>query len=178
VSLSAYADALGAARADLRDGRGLVAAEVGVARLVAWLRALRGADSHAVLVGNGGSLSIAQHMACDFWTQAGLRAFAPSDSVLLSALANDRAYATIFDDALDLYWTPGALVIAMSCSGRSENVVRLTGRPDLVTLVGDPNTPLGAAGSLMFCVPGALIGQVQVAHFAILHVACDLLGAP
>lgn len=83
------------------------------------------------LLGNGGSASTASHIACDF--QKGLkeatgkrfRATALTDNVaVMTAWANDTDYDNIFAEQLDSLLEPGDVVIAISGSGNSKNVIK------------------------------------------------------
>lgn len=82
------------------------------------------------LIGNGGSSAIASHLACDLAKTAavdgapGLRAFALTDNTpLLTAWSNDTAYERVFAEQLRGLLEPGDVVVAISSSGRSPNVV-------------------------------------------------------
>ncbi len=81
------------------------------------------------LFGNGGSAALASHMANDLCRiivpgQPRLRALALTDNMpLLTAIANDTTYENIFAEQLRNYCRPGDVVIAISCSGQSLNVL-------------------------------------------------------
>jgi D-sedoheptulose 7-phosphate isomerase len=86
---------------------------------------------HVFIAGNGGSAATAAHMANDLqWGLArvrgrGLRATALSDNVpLLTAIANDRSYEDVFAVQLETLADPDDVLIVISGSGNSENVVR------------------------------------------------------
>jgi D-sedoheptulose 7-phosphate isomerase len=83
------------------------------------------------ILGNGGSAAAASHLACDL--QKGIGANAPrrfkvmalTDSVpIMTAWANDADYSEIFAKQLDTWVNPGDLVIAISGSGNSPNVIK------------------------------------------------------
>jgi len=157
---------------------GPIALTVGLDRLVKLLRTA----TFTAIVGNGGSQSIAAHMAVDFWTQARRKCAAPTDPVLLTALANDDGYEAVFGGWFQSLPMHPDLLIAMSCSGRSANVVRaieaVRGEVEIVTLTGfSPDNQMRRLGGLNFHVPSESYGVVQVAHLAILHAACDALAA-
>jgi len=79
--------------------------------------------SKILLLGNGGSAAICNHIAIDFTKNAGIRALSFSDSSLITCLANDYGYENWMQQALALYADAGDLVIIISSSGRSGNVV-------------------------------------------------------
>lgn len=87
---------------------------------------------HAIyVVGNGGSASTAAHIATD-WSyvafrseQDNCRVFSLTDnSAMITALGNDVSYADVFSGQLRVLLQPGDVVVAVSASGNSENVVR------------------------------------------------------
>jgi len=88
------------------------------------------AGRHVYIAGNGGSASTASHFACDLSKatvvdgRSRLRVTALSDNVaLLTAWANDTAYDRVFAEPLRNLLDPGDVLIAISASGNSDNVV-------------------------------------------------------
>lgn len=90
-------------------------------------------DNRQVFIcGNGGSAANALHIANDLFYGvaslcggAGIRAHAmPANQSIVSCLANDASYANIFSDQLRVYAQPGDLLIALSGSGNSPNIVK------------------------------------------------------
>lgn len=82
------------------------------------------------LAGNGGSAATASHMAIDlgvadrFGTPGPLRALAVTDSTpMLTAIANDFSYADVFVRQIEVHYRPGDVLVAISASGNSPNVV-------------------------------------------------------
>jgi D-sedoheptulose 7-phosphate isomerase len=76
------------------------------------------------LVGNGGSASIASHFANDLWKVLGIEAIAlPAQVGIVTAYGNDDGWENMFAHALEEKFKPGDVLIAISCSGRSKNVV-------------------------------------------------------
>src|SRR5262245_61417137 len=74
-------------------------------------------------MGKGGSASIASHLPIDFSKNGGLRSLAFNDSSALTCLGNDLGYENVFAKQLDFHSRPGDLVIAISSSGRSRNIL-------------------------------------------------------
>lgn len=137
-----------------------------------------------ILLGNGGSLAIASHIATDF-NLIGWPAFALTDAVALTSHANDFGVETIFSKQLETFWrtchgTANDIIIAMSCSGKSPNIlraVRCAFEHDarIITLSGfAADNPLRSMGDLNFYVPSSCYGHVQLAHESILHAALDI----
>lgn len=76
-----------------------------------------------ILVGNGASASISSHLAIDFTKAAGVRAINFNESSLLTCFSNDFGYENWITRALQYYLLPGDIVILISSSGKSKNIV-------------------------------------------------------
>ena len=138
-------------------------------------------NGRLIFIGNGGSASIASHLAVDFTKNAGIPAVAFNDVAMLTCLANDYSYEEVFARQLGFYATRRDLVVIISSSGRSPNVLksaaaaRNIGCRMLVTLSGmDPNNLLRTLGDLNFYVPCRDYGLVEIAHLALLHSVVSL----
>ncbi len=99
-------------------------------RVVSLLELTREAGSQVFIFGNGGSAATASHFACDLSKGAisegkqRIKAFALTDNVhLLTAWANDTSYDMVFAEQIHNYVEPGDVVIAISGSGNSMNVL-------------------------------------------------------
>lgn len=132
------------------------------------------------LVGNGGSLAIAMHMATDF-NLAGLRTMALNCPVAATSHANDFGVEAIFTKQLEWFAKANDNLILMSCSGNSPNIIdaAMFGQAQglrVITFTGfDPGkNKLRPLADLDFFVPAHQYGYVQLAHETILHAACDL----
>src|SRR3989338_10285965 len=77
-----------------------------------------------LFIGNGASASIASHMAVDFWKNAGIKAFSFNDAVTLTCLSNDYGYRHVFEKPICVFGDKKDLLIAISSSGQSENILR------------------------------------------------------
>ena len=73
--------------------------------------------------GNGGSAGIASHLSLDFWKNANVKAMAFNDSSSLTALGNDIGYDFVFSKAIEMFAKPGDMLIAISSSGNSQNII-------------------------------------------------------
>jgi len=134
------------------------------------------------IMGNGGSAATATHMACDITKtaqiadRAPLWAFALTDNAaLLTAWANDAAYEQVFSEQLKGLARPGDLVVAISVSGRSPNVVaglsaaaRAGART--VGLFGMNGAPAVGLVDVAIHVDSSDFGLVETVHLAIVHV--------
>jgi D-sedoheptulose 7-phosphate isomerase len=145
----------------------------------------RAAATHArgyklMLIGNGGSAAIASHAAIDFAKAAGWRAITLTDSSALTCLSNDLGYAQAFAYQVRLLGMPGDLLIAISSSGASPNILEAVkaardGAIAIITLSGfDPANALRRSGDLNFYVPIHHYGMVELSHHILLHAVVDL----
>jgi len=139
------------------------------------------------ILGNGGSAATASHFACDLakGTQAaGLPAFrvvSLSDNVpLMTAWANDTNYDRIFAEQLATLIRPADIVIAISASGNSPNILaaarvaRQSGSL-IIALTGQDGGKLSRLVDLTIYVPARSIEQVEDAHLVIAHSLCVVL---
>jgi D-sedoheptulose 7-phosphate isomerase len=119
-------------------------------------------------------------MAIDYAKNGGLRATAFNDAALLTCLANDYGYDRVFARSIELLGRPGDLLIAISSSGRSPDILQAVeaarqGSCAVVTLSGfAADNPLRQLGDLNFYVPSAAYGPVEITHLAICHAILDL----
>jgi D-sedoheptulose 7-phosphate isomerase len=136
-----------------------------------------------IFIGNGGSSAISSHMATDFSKNGGMRAIAFNDAPTLTCLGNDFGIDEIFAKQLEFYALPGDLVIIVSSSGKSKNILRAAEQAfemglDLVTFSGmNPNNVLREKGLLSFYVPAKDYGLVEMTHLALLHSILSVQGA-
>ena len=167
-------------RLEITDALGqLLESEAGMNALQAMTRKLQQADASMFLVGNGASAAFASHMALD-WTKNGrVRTHAFNDSALLTALGNDLGYEDAFSAPLGWYAASGDLLVTISSSGSSPNILKCiaTARDkglQVVTFSGFKETnPSRRLGDLNFYVPARTYGIVECAHQVLLHVWLD-----
>lgn len=138
------------------------------------------AGNKIIFVGNGGSASIASHMAIDFSKNGGLRALAFNDAAALTCLGNDLGYENVFAKQLDFHARAGDFVIAISSSGRSANIlgaVKMARSRDckIATFSGfTAENELRRSGDINFYVHAREYGFVEVAHLALCHAVLDI----
>lgn len=179
-------------RAEFTDNGGqALASAIGFERvealLTSFLPPVNGTGPFArgkvLLVGNGGSAAIASHVHNDLSKALGVRALTFNDVPLLTALSNDIEYNAAFEKNAELWSETGDLVIAISSSGRSENILRavIASRANgshVVTLSGfSPRNPLRQLGDINVYVPSENYGHVEVSHLALLHCVTDRIAA-
>jgi D-sedoheptulose 7-phosphate isomerase len=150
--------------------------------LVATLR--RGGK--VLLCGNGGSAADAQHIAAELVVRfrrhrLALPALAlTTDTSILTAAGNDYGFEHIFARQVEAWGRPGDVLVAISTSGRSANVLRAVATAHslglfVIGLTGGSSAPLHAQADLVLAVPAAETALIQQAHTAILHLLCDLV---
>ena len=130
-------------------------------------------------IGNGASATMASHMALDAAKNAGVPALAFNDLASLTALGNDVGYEQVFAQPLRWHARPGDVLVAISSSGRSPNIVAGVAAARelgcrIVTLTGmGPDNPVRRAGDVNFFVPGRTYGCVECLHQILLHCWLD-----
>ncbi len=130
-------------------------------------------------IGNGGSNSISSHMYEDFGKMARFETFAFSDAALITCYANDYGYENAFAEWLKLYFKKGDLLVAISSSGNSPNIVyavdtALNIEGNVVTLSGfDADNKIKSKGHVNFHIPHKSYGIVECYHQVILHIVLD-----
>lgn len=154
--------------------------EAGLKRLKREALARHRRGKKVIFIGNGGSAAIASHMAVDWTKNGGMRSVALNDAPTLTCMANDFGYEHAFAKLLEFYAQPGDLVIIISSSGRSPNVIATAHAAnaldlDSVRLTGmDPDNKLRRGGRLNFYVPCEDYGLVELTHLCLLHAVVSV----
>lgn len=145
-----------------------------------------GRGGKVLTCGNGGSAADAQHFACEFVgrfkaDRPGLPAMAlTADTAFLTAWANDASYESVFERQIEALGSPGDVLIGISTSGRSQNLVRAfeAARTRGIRTIG----LLGGSGGecLPLCdipllVPSSDTQHVQEVQIVLVHLICDLV---
>ncbi|MFQ5848561.1 MAG: SIS domain-containing protein [Candidatus Methylomirabilales bacterium] len=134
-----------------------------------------------MFIGNGGSAAIASHLAVDYWKNGGVRAIAFNDSSLLTCISNDYGYAQVFAKPVQMFAKAGDVLVAISSSGRSENILSAVNVAKamgctVVTLSGFAvDNPLRRLGDLNFYVPSQSYGHVEIVHLSLCHCILDTI---
>jgi D-sedoheptulose 7-phosphate isomerase len=140
-----------------------------------------GSGNKLMFIGNGASAAISSHMSTDFWKTCGIRAIAFNDSSLLTCLGNDFGYEYIFEKSIEMFADRGDILVAISSSGKSENILRGVNSAkskecSVITLSGfKENNPLSSGGDFNFYVPAQEYGPVEVIHHSICHCILDVI---
>jgi D-sedoheptulose 7-phosphate isomerase len=152
-----------------------------VNRVMAMARQAHASGNKLIFVGNGGSAAIASHMATDYSKNGNIRSLAFNDGSMLTCLGNDLGYEQVFARQIELHARPGDLVIAISSSGRSQNILNAVkaaraGACGVVTLSGfAPDNPLRTLGDINFYLASDRYGFVEIGHLTICHAVLDFI---
>lgn len=175
-----FEDLIGRAR--FTDGSGRVfEREEGMRRALELFRRARSERRAVYFVGNGGSAAIASHAVTDFANVARLKAVTLHEPSLLTCLANDYGYENAFARALETRFERDDLLVAVSSSGRSPNILNAARRAQelgghIFTLTGfDGSNPLRSFGALNVWLDSRAYGPVEIGHLFILHCLADSL---
>lgn len=132
-------------------------------------------------IGNGGSAAIASHSATDYFRTANIKTLCFSDASLLTCMGNDLGYPAVFAAPIESHGEPGDLLIAISSSGQSANILNAVeaGKRKgctIVTLSGfAADNPLRQQGRINFYVPSHAYGHVELVHGILCHSFLDLI---
>jgi phosphoheptose isomerase len=135
--------------------------------------------------GNGGSAADSQHFVAELVgrferRRRGLAAVALTvDSSVLTAVGNDFGYEGVFERQLEALARPGDVLVAISTSGRSANVVAAANAAvrlevAVIALVGAHAGELASA-NVVLSVPTSATPRVQEVHALMLHLLCDTI---
>lgn len=180
LAKSAMADALEAHISDVRRVLAQIPGE-GMERVVEVILNAYDRGAHVYVVGNGGSAATASHFACDLSKativegRRRLRVTSLTDNTaLLTAWANDSCYEMVFAEQLRNLLDPGDVVIAISASGNSPNMLqamrwaRAFGATT-VALVGFTGGSLRESADVAVHVPSHSYGVVEDCHLVLQH---------
>jgi D-sedoheptulose 7-phosphate isomerase len=135
----------------------------------------------AMVIGNGGSAAIASHLQTDLCHSLGIRGLVFNEPPLLTALANDHGYEHAFRRLVRLWADEGDVLVAISSSGRSPNILGACAEARerglaLVTYSGfEAGNPLRGLGDVNFYVASDRYGPVETGHAVLIHHLTDHL---
>ena len=153
-----------------------------VLQAIDWFDEALAQRKHIFVCGNGGSASTASHFACDmvkgasFNRESRFRIMALTDSLpTLTAYSNDVSYECVFAEQLKNFAQPGDIVMCISGSGNSPNVVRAMEYANsigckTIALTGRDGGKLGPLAQLNLQVPVPHMGRIEDAHMIICHM--------
>ena len=155
--------------------------DLGVEKACDVVLALVQANKKLMFIGNGASAAISSHMAADFLKNGGIETVAFNDGPLLTCMGNDYGYKHVFEKPIERVAHEGDLLVAISSSGNSENILLGVGAArskgcNVITLSGfSPDNTLSLLGNINFYAPSQEYGPVEVVHHAICHCMLDII---
>lgn len=171
--------------ADYRDRLTQAVAQIPldrVARAAEWLREARESDRTIFVCGNGGSAATASHFVCDvlkgcsYGRERRFRILALNDNLpTLTAYSNDVSYECVFVEPLKNLARAGDVLISISGSGNSPNVLRAAEWANAnglrtIGLTGRDGGKLGALSQLEIRIPEPHMGRIEDGHMIVCHM--------
>ena len=149
-----------------------------------WIQTLQSGNK-ILLCGNGGSAADSQHIAAEMVgrfkrDRDALAAIAlTTDTSILTSIANDYGFEEIFSRQVSALGQKNDLLIAISTSGSSKNVVRAIEEAHnkglvVIGLTGESESPISEISDLTLKVPTKDTALIQQVHNGIMHLLCDL----
>jgi D-sedoheptulose 7-phosphate isomerase len=133
------------------------------------------------LIGNGASASMASHIAADLCKNGSLSTEVFTDLSLITAVANDLGSDRMYSVPLERRGTPGDVLVAISSSGRSPNILNAVAAARKLKMkvisfsAMSPENPLRYAGDINFYVATPTYGYAESAHSTLLHFWVDMV---
>lgn len=161
-----------------KDGS-VIDANEGLLRLCEYSKKIKYSNNIQYLCGNGASASICNHMALDWSKNGGIKTYSFSDSALFTAIVNDLGGENMFAFPLGIYANNGDLLITISSSGNSKNVIQAINQArkmnmHVITFSGlRSDNESRSLGDLNIYVPAKTYGIVESAHAIIMHAWLD-----
>jgi len=145
-----------------------------------------GAGNKVIICGNGGSAADAQHLAAELvgrfeQERRGLPAMAlTTDTSILTAIGNDYGYDTIFSRQIEALSKAGDVLIGISTSGNSRNIIlavesAMNVGVRAIGLLGSDGGKIASLVDMAVIVPHSVTARIQEAHIFIIHFWCALI---
>jgi D-sedoheptulose 7-phosphate isomerase len=175
-------EAASALNALLRDE----ATQAAIVQAGAWIAEALRAGGRVLSCGNGGSMCDAMHFAEELTgrfrdDRPGYAALAIADASHLSCVANDFGYEQVFARFIQAHGRPGDVLLAISTSGGSANVLAAAraaraGAMRVVGLTGRPGSELSGLADVTLCTPGGRYSdRIQELHIKVIHILIELV---
>lgn len=132
-------------------------------------------------IGNGGSAAIASHMTADFMKNGGMNTYSLYDQAVTTCMGNDYGYEYIFSRPLEFLVREDDLVVAISSSGNSKNIINAIEtakrkQAEVITFTGfKSDNKAKQMGDINVYVPCEKYGIVESIHNLILQQIVDLI---
>lgn len=152
---------------------------MGIAVLVEKFTYYKERASQVFFIGNGGSAAIASHMTADFMKNGGMNTYSLYDSAVTTCMGNDYGYEYIFSKPLEFLLRADDLLVAISSSGNSQNIINAIEvakrkKGAVITFTGfEANNKVKQLGDINVYVPCGEYGMVESIHNLILQQIVD-----
>lgn len=155
--------------------------EAGIQTLVECFTRHKKAGTQIFFVGNGGSSAIASHMTADFMKNGGMKTYSLYDNAVTTCMGNDYGYEYVFSRPLEFLGQENDLLVAVSSSGNSQNIVNAINTAnaknmEIITFTGfKRNNKSKQLGAVNVYVPSEKYGIVESIHNLMLQQVVDLI---
>lgn len=153
----------------------------GVQMLVEHFTIHKKAGTQIFFIGNGGSSAIASHMTADFMKNGGMKTYSLYDNAVTTCMGNDYGYEYVFSKPLDFLGQEHDLLVAVSSSGNSQNIVNAINTAkaknmEIITFTGfKKDNKSKRLGMVNVYVPSEKYGIVESIHNLMLQQVVDLI---
>ncbi len=169
-------------RVQVTNNRGeSISFDYSIKQFVDFLQSTRHTNNVVYFVGNGASAAMASHFSADIAKNGLIHTEVLTDVSLMSAMANDISYSDVFSEPLKVRFKKNDVLVSISSSGNSENVVRAShvaadkgGKLITLSAMSSANK-LRRLGDLNFYLPADTYGFAESGHHTLLHHMVDIL---
>ena len=155
--------------------------DFGIEQMAGLFKTKREEKARVFFIGNGGSAAIAGHMTADYLKNGAMRVCSLYNASVLTCLGNDYGYEFVFSKQLEMMMEKGDLLVAISSSGNSPNIIRAIQTAHelggmVITLTGfSPENTARMLGDVNLYVPSNSYGMVESLHNLMLQQIVDEL---
>ena len=155
--------------------------EDGIKLLVDIFTKHKKSGSKVYFIGNGGSAAIASHMTADFMKNGGMNTVSLYDNAVTTCMGNDYGFEDVFSKPLSFLVSEGDLLVAISSSGKSQNIlnsidVAKSKGLNTISFTGfDSDNPVRSSSDAGVYIPSHKYGIVESIHNLILQEIVDLI---
>ncbi len=155
--------------------------EEAMQKLVELFSDIKKSGKQVFFIGNGGSAAISSHMTADFMKNGGMKTYSLYDNSVTTCMGNDYGYEYIFSRPLEFLGNRGDLLVAISSSGNSQNIVNALQVAhkkglEIITLSGfERNNRIINMGRYNIYVPVSRYGMIESIHNLILQQIVDTI---
>lgn len=152
---------------------------VGIVALLEMFTRHKQQQKQLFFIGNGGSSAIASHMTADFMKNGGMNTYSLYDNAVTTCMGNDFGYEYIFSKPLEFLIKEDDLLVAISSSGNSLNIIHAIEvakrkKASVITFTGfQPDNKVKQMGDFNVYVPCEKYGMVESLHNLILQQIVD-----